>query len=101
MKKASLILVLAATLTALPVRAAEMAEKDGVEAEVQEVTLVVNGSQVRVANAEGKTLEIFNLAGVRVSSVKIDSEDKTFNLNLPKGYYILKVGGTARKVSIR
>ena len=88
-------------LIALPVRAIEQAEKENIEVDAATVAITVNGSQVRVANAEGKTLEIFNLAGVRISTVKIDSEDKTLNLNLPKGYYILKVGNIARRVSIR
>lgn len=101
MKKTHIIILLAATLMALPLRAADQAEKEGVESEMAAVALTVNGSQVRIANAEGKVLEIYNLAGVRVASVKIDSEDKTLNLNLPKGYYILKVGDVARKVSIR
>ena len=100
MKKSHLIILLAATLMALPVRATGQGEKEGIEAETPAVGITANGSQVRITNAEGKTLEIYNLAGVRVASYKIDSEDKTLNLNLPKGYYILKAGGTARKVSI-
>ena len=101
MKKTPLIILLAAMLMALPAQAVEQAEKEGIEAEAQAVGVSVSGSQVRVTNAEGKTLEIYNLAGVRVGQVKIDSEDKTLNLNLAKGYYILKVGNTARKISIR
>lgn len=96
-----IITILAALLMAQPIWAAEQAEKEGIEAEAQAVGISVSGSQVRVTNAEGKTLEIYNLAGVRVGQVKIDSEDKTLNLNLPKGYYILKVGNIARKISIR
>ena len=79
-----IITILAALLMAQPIWAAEQAEKEGIEAEAQAVGISVSGSQVRVTNAEGKTLEIYNLAGVRVGQVKIDSEDKTLNLNLPK-----------------
>ena len=45
-------------------------------------------------------MQIYNVAGVRVMTVKIDSSDKTYNLNLPKGCYIVKVGKIVRKISI-
>ncbi|MBR0202588.1 MAG: T9SS type A sorting domain-containing protein [Bacteroidaceae bacterium] len=103
MRKSFIILALLASFTALSVKASEVSdkEKDGIEAEVTPVTIVVSGAQVHVSGAEGQMLEVYNLAGVRVAVMKIDSEDKSMTLNLPKGCYILRVGNTARKVSIR
>ena len=47
---------------------------------------------MRVTDAFGMTMSIYNLAGgAPVMSVKIDSQDKRFDLNLPKGIYIVKV----------
>lgn len=76
-------------------------DQDGVETEIGGITIAINGSQLRVAKAAGQTLEIYNLAGVRVTTVRIDSEDKTLSLNLKKGCYMLKIGKFVRKISIR
>ena len=76
-------------------------DQDGVETEVGGISIAINGSQLHVAKAAGQTLEIYNLAGVRVTMVRIDSEDKTLSLNLKKGCYMLKIGKFVRKISIR
>ena len=57
--------------------------------------------RVRVSGAAGQTLYVYNVAGVRVHSVKVDGADKRFDLNLQKGCYILKVGKTVRKISLK
>jgi hypothetical protein len=46
-------------------------------------------------------LFIYNVAGVRVMSLKIEGADKLIDLNLPKGCYIVKVGKVVRKISIK
>lgn len=65
-----------------------------------EIKIMVKGSDIRVQNANGLTLEVYNITGVKVASYKIDSGDKTVALNLGKGCYIVKVGTLARKISI-
>lgn len=57
-----------------------------------EITISVNGSKIRVTGANGCTLSVYNVTGVRVMSVKIDSADKQYDLDLPKGCYILQIG---------
>lgn len=74
---------------------------DGPETETTAVTMVVNGSNIRISNADGEVLEVFNLAGVKVETIRIDSTEKMVSLKLSKGCYILKVGNIVRKVSIR
>ncbi len=101
MKKNILTLALAATLTAAPLLAATFAVTDTPEDELREITIAVNGARVHVTHATGQTLEVYDVAGVCVASLRIDTDDKTFSLNLPKGCYILKVGKVVRKVSIR
>lgn len=76
-------------------------DQDGIEAEVGGITIALNGKQLHVAKAAGQTLEIYNLAGVRVTTIRIDSEEKTVDLNLKKGCYMLKIGKFVRKISIR
>ena len=77
------------------------AESDAVENSLSGITLTVNGTKVHVTGANGENMEIFNLTGVKVSSISIDSADKSLTLTLPKGCYILKVGKVVRKISIR
>lgn len=73
---------------------------DEVETEMNAVTLNVHDGKVHVTNAEGKNLEVYNITGVRVSLVRIDSNDKLISLNLTRGCYILKVGKVVRKITI-
>lgn len=73
-----------------------------IEDDLQEVTITMTSvSTLHVTGAYGMTLDIYNVAGMKVMSVKIDSTDKRYELNLPKGCYIVKVGKTVRKISIR
>ena len=73
-----------------------------IDNEQTSVTLTVIGNTVRVQNAApGSVLEIYNVLGMKVSSIKIDSVDKVITLNLPKGWYILKIENIARKVAIK
>ena len=62
---------------------------------------VVEGSQLRVTNGNGQTLRVYNVTGVQVRVFKVDGMDKCYDLNLPKGCYIIKIGKTVRKISIR
>ncbi len=102
MKKYYLIFFLTFSLTAAPVAASEFDEFDDItEVETTGVTITVSGAQVHICGASGQMLEVYNVAGVRVGTYKIDGDDKTLNLNLTKGCYILKIGKVVRKVSIR
>lgn len=71
-----------------------------VENDLQAVSIRLTGNELRITGAAGEMMQIYNVAGVRVMTVKIDSSDKTYNLNLPKGCYIVKVGKIVRKISI-
>ena len=68
---------------------------------VQKVTISITESTLHITGANGEVLNVYNLAGVRVLSFKVDGADKHYELNLPKGCYILKVGKVVRKISIR
>lgn len=88
-------------LTGIPVAAMAEPSVEIIENDFQNVTITVEESVIHVTGANGEMLYVYNVAGVRVKSVKVDGDDKRFDLNLPKGCYILKVGKTVRKVSIR
>lgn len=78
-----------------------MANVEIIEQEQQPVVSVTNESTIHVVNANGQMLYVYNVAGVRVKSIVVDGHDRHYDLNLPKGCYIIKVGKTVRKISIR
>ena len=86
---------------AVPSSAAAAKSIDVVETDFQQVTISYSNSVLRIGGAEGEVLQIYNVAGVKVLSVKVDSEDKHFEINLPKGCYIVKVGKCVRKISVK
>ena len=89
-------------LTSVPMTLLATSAVEIVDNDFQAVAISVNSESVlRVTGAAGETLYIYNVTGVRVMSVKVDGADKSYNLNLPKGCYIVKVGKVARKISIR
>ncbi|MBR6979170.1 MAG: T9SS type A sorting domain-containing protein [Prevotella sp.] len=71
------------------------------EQENPPITISVTESTLYIAGANGQVLQVYNVAGVRVMSVKVEGQDKKFELNLPKGCYIVKVGKVVRKISIK
>lgn len=101
--KKILILALASMLMAAPVVAAPMVEELGIAEQIDETapTINVDGRIVSVVGAQGMTLEVVSLTGRAVASYKIDGPAQRLELNLPKGCYILKVGKTVRKVTVK
>lgn len=72
-----------------------------IEQEQQPLVNVTGNSSLHVQNASGQVVYIYNVAGVVVQTIKITSLDSHIDLNLPKGCYIIKVGKTVRKISIK
>ncbi len=73
-----------------------------IENDFESITISVNEESVlHVTGASGLVLFVYNVTGVQVMTIKVDGADKSYNLNLPKGCYIVKVGKVVRKVSIR
>ncbi len=72
-----------------------------IDNDYQEIMISVNDSKLHVTGANGQTLYIYNVTGVCVMSIKIDSADRYYDLNLSRGCYIVKVGNTVRKISIK
>lgn len=102
MKKTILLTVLTAFLSlGFTPKVEAMEAVQIIDNSFQNITISVNSESVlRVTGAAGEILQIYNVAGVRVLSIRIDSADKSYNLNLPKGCYIVKVGKVVRKISI-
>lgn len=82
------------------VEAAPLMELIEVEQQSAQITLTDN-NVLHITGGAGQVLEIYNVAGVRLSTTKIDSQEKRVDLNLTKGCYIVKVGKTVRKISVK
>lgn len=67
----------------------------------QQVQIFAKNSTIHVMGGSGLIMEIYNVAGVRVTTARVDGSEKIFDLSLPKGCYIVKVGKVARKISIK
>lgn len=80
--------------------AAPLMELIEVEQQSAQISLTDN-NVLHITSGAGQVLEIYNVAGVRLSTTKIDSQEKRVELNLTKGCYIVKVGKTVRKISLR
>lgn len=73
-----------------------------IEMEQNQIAIAVSGSNLRVKNAEGQVIEIFNLTGEKVYTQRIEGQSKSFDLgNLQRGYYIVKIGKFTRKIYLR
>lgn len=71
-----------------------------IEQEQQPVVTVTGNSTIHVQNANGMTLYVYTVAGVVKQTIKVSGLDCHYDLNLPKGCYIIKVGKTVRKISV-
>lgn len=100
MKKLLLLSLFAVTLASTTAMASEEFNMP-VEEEISAVSISASTQGVRVLNANGATLEIYNIVGVKIGTFKIDSAEKTISINLQKGCYLFKVNGKVRKISIR
>ncbi|MDR0231857.1 MAG: T9SS type A sorting domain-containing protein [Dysgonamonadaceae bacterium] len=67
---------------------------------VMEMSVV--GNKIFIENAPvGKKIEVFSVMGLKVTEIKIETPSVEHTLIVPKGYYILKISDTVRKVVIR
>lgn len=88
-------------LAAVPSAASAENMIEIIDSEIQNVSISVNESTLHITGANGQVMHVYNVAGVRVMSVKVEGLDKRIELNLPKGCYIVKVGKVVRKISIK
>lgn len=72
-----------------------------IDNDFQNISISVTESVLHITGANGQVLHVYNVAGVRVMSIKVEGQDKRIELNLPKGCYIVKVGKVVRKISIK
>ena len=81
-------------------------EPDSVEISAYDNKIVVEnapaGSKIVVENAPaGSKLEVYSVVGIRVKEIPMKQPSGEYTVDLAKGYYIVRIGDTVRKVSIR
>lgn len=59
-------------------------------------------NRITVKNAPiGSTLEIYSVVGVRVKEIKMKQSSGEYPVDIAKGYYIVRIKETVRKIAIR
>lgn len=104
MVKCLQIIALGILLTVAPLSLTAQTFHEDVETELPatSISITMQGTRLRINNAEGEVVRIFSITGTEVKSFRADGNDVTMNLgNLPRGSYIIKVGNVVRKVAIR
>jgi hypothetical protein len=69
--------------------------------ELAPVELTVAGNRLIWQNVQvGKKIEIYSIVGKKMGEIPVHFSSGEYTLNLPKGYYIFKVGNVVRKFAI-
>ena len=95
------IISLALAMAFAPISVLAEPMTDGIEMSASGIQLTIKDGNVHIVGAQGEVMEVFNLTGTKVATIRIDSGDKTIALNLTKGCYLIKVGKVVRKISIQ
>lgn len=92
---------MAAMLIAVPSMSYADTAIEVIDNDYQNISVSVSSSTLHVTGANGRTVYIYNVVGVCVMSIKVDGADRHYDLNLPKGCYIVKIGKIVKKISIK
>lgn len=66
------------------------------------VTISASENRIIVANAPvGSKLEIYSVVGIKVKEIDMKTPSGEYVVNIAKGYYIIRIGETVRKIAIR
>ncbi len=72
-----------------------VAKTDSVEITTYDNKIIVRGAPV------DSRLEIYSVVGIRVKEIKMKQSDGEYSVNIARGYYIVRIGETVRKIAIR
>lgn len=72
------------------------------QADLKTVEISAYENHIRVENAPvGSKLEIYSVVGIKVKEIEMKQPSGEYVVNIAKGYYIIRIGETVRKVAIR
>ncbi len=59
-------------------------------------------NKIVVSNAPiGSVLEIYSVVGIKVKEIEMKQSSGEYSVNIAKGYYIIRIAGTVRKIAIK
>lgn len=96
-KKYIALFFVAALSMGMPMTSRAMASIEIIEQVMQSVDISVSGSVLHVTGAAGLDLKVYNVTGVLVKSLRVDSDDKRYDLNLPEGMLHREGGKNGQK----
>ena len=67
---------------------------------MDEIAITVRANQLRVQHADGLSLSVYNITGIKVAAHRVDGDDFSLTLNVERGIYIVKVGKLVRRITI-
>mgnify|MGYP006988987464 CR=1 FL=1 len=69
--------------------------------DTQPIVVSQSGSSIIVTGAMNKTLYVYNIIGIQIQTIRIDSPEKKIDLSsLKKGIYPIKVGNVTKKIRL-
>jgi hypothetical protein len=102
LRKITIIFSLILTLTFTPALQNVASARVGLNDVEMPLKIDLTSSTLTVSGAQGKVLHIYNLIGVEIMAVKIDSNLKSLDLSvLSRGIYLVKVGNVSKKINIQ
>jgi len=73
-----------------------------IQAKTDSILITVSDNRITIANAPiGSKLEIFSVVGIKVREIDMKQSSGEYLVNIAKGYYIIRIEETVRKVAIR
>lgn len=68
----------------------------------ESIEITASENRIKVTNAPvGSKLEIYSVVGIKVKEIVMKQPSGEYTVNIAKGYYIIRIGDTVRKVAIR
>ena len=97
------ILILSLLFSATVMMTAQKTEgSERFETESEGIELWADTNRLYIRNGEpGATIVVYSIVGTKVKEVELKSASGEIPLQLPKGYYIVKVGEIARKIAVK
>ncbi|WP_099463656.1 MULTISPECIES: hypothetical protein [Parabacteroides] len=70
--------------------------------DLKPIEISVSENRIHVENAPiGSILEIYSVVGIKVAEIELKQPSGDYTVNIAKGYYIIRIGETVRKIAIR
>ena len=75
-------------------------EADALQSQRVELKTGKSNLQIHLFDCQGKTLQVYDIAGNLKYSLQVEANDKVVSLNLPKGVYLVSVGGITKRALV-